>query len=190
MFPVEAFRSTLLKLANILRDNGIRFHLTGGVTGAAYGEPRMTQDLDLVVDPDQAKRKLEELLVRFKESDFLFAEDAIRRSVACGDLFQLLDVKECLKLDVDPREMIPGELDRTEQLEIFQGLFMPVVSRVDAAASKLVWINKGSHKSRRDLRAIYRGCNADQKRAVEKQAEQLGLRDMLSQVLTEPDELQ
>jgi len=51
MFPAETFRDTLVRLAAILNRLGIRFHLTGGVSTIAYGEPRMTQDIDVVVDP-------------------------------------------------------------------------------------------------------------------------------------------
>lgn len=51
MFPPESFRSTLRKLADLLRRHGIRFHLTGGITNIAYGEPRMTQDVDVVLEP-------------------------------------------------------------------------------------------------------------------------------------------
>ena len=130
MFPVEVFQATLTKLSAILRTHAIRFHLTGGLTGTAYGEPRMTQDIDVVIDPNGAKANLDALVSSLEESDFMFSEDAMRCAVAAGDLFQLLDEQECLKLDIYPREMIPGELDRSEQLEIFAGEFFPVVSRV------------------------------------------------------------
>jgi hypothetical protein len=55
MFPVEAFRSTVLKIVEIFREHSIPFHLTGGVTSTAYGEPRMTQDIDIVIGSDQIK---------------------------------------------------------------------------------------------------------------------------------------
>ena len=48
MFPVEIFQSTITKFSKILDSLEMRFHLTGGVTGTAYGEPRMTQDIDVV----------------------------------------------------------------------------------------------------------------------------------------------
>jgi hypothetical protein len=70
-------------------------------------------------------------------------------------MFQLLDDVESLKLDIYPRELIEGELQRSVQLEVFEDLILPVVSRADAAESKLIWISKGSHKSRRDLRRIW-----------------------------------
>jgi hypothetical protein len=190
MFPVDVFQSTLSKLTKILRSHEIRFHLTGGLTGAAYGEPRMTQDIDVVIDPTQAKAKLEALVESFEVSDFMFSEESMRRAVATGDVFQLLDELETLKLDIYPREMIPGELDRSQQLEIFEGQFLPVVSRIDAAASKLVWISKGSHKSRRDLRAIFRNANEAEQDEIRKLVEQLKLTELLAEVLNEADEIE
>jgi hypothetical protein len=190
MFPVEVFQATLSKLTAILRELDIPFHLTGGLTSTAYGEPRMTQDIDVVIGPSQSRRQIDALVKSVSESDFMFSEDSMRRAVKAGDLFQLLDQEECLKLDIYPREMIPGELGRSEMLEIFAGEVLPVVSRVDAAASKLVWISKGSHKSRRDLKAIFRNCSDQQKQAVRKQAESLGLAELLTEVLAESDEIE
>ena len=190
MFPIEAFQATLAKLTSILREHGIRFHLTGGLTGTAYGEPRMTQDIDVVIDPIAAQASLNALVKSITESEFMFNEGAMRRAVGAGDLFQLLDETECLKLDIYPREMIRGELDRSEQLEIFAGEFLPVVSRVDAAASKLIWINKGSHKSRRDLRAIFRNSDDEQRHAIREHAETLKLSGLLDEVLTESNEME
>ncbi len=112
MFPVEVFQQTLRKLTAILQDHQIRFHLTGGITSAAYGEPRMTQDIDLVVDPDQLGEHLDSVIRALETSDFLFDETALRAAVCDAGMFQLLDLAEALKLDVYPREMIPGELDR------------------------------------------------------------------------------
>lgn len=111
----------------ILRQHGIRFHLTGGVTGAAYGEPRMTQDIDIVIDPGQIKLKVDALVRSLGESDFLFDE---------------------------------------------------------------VWISKGSHKSRRDLRAIFRAGNDVDRQAIENWAETSGYETLLAEVLGESDELE
>jgi len=189
MFPVDTFQKTLAKIEAILVRHEIRFHLTGGLTGTAYGEPRMTQDIDLVIDPDQTGRVVDHLVESLAESDFMFDEPALRQAVKKGGMFQLLDQREVLKLDMYPRELIEGELSRSEQLEIFEGTMLPVVCRVDAAASKLVWISKGSHKSRRDLRAIHRGANQTQQAEIANLAEKLGLGSLLTEVLAEPDEI-
>lgn len=190
MFPVEVFQNTLTKLTDILQRHEIRFHLTGGLTGTAYGEPRMTQDIDIVVDPKRIQRVLDDFIGSLRQSDFMFDEQSIRTAVERGGLFQLLDEKEILKLVLYPRELIAGELDRSESLEVFAGLWLPVVSRVDAVASKLVWISKGSHKSRRDLRAITRNASDQQRTQIDATATRLGLADLLTEVLAESDEIE
>ena len=183
MFPIEFFQPTLAKVASILRRHEIRFHLTGGMTSTAYGEPRMTQDVDLVIDPEQTGRVVDDLLASLAESDFMFNESSLRQAVKDGGMFQLLDRREMLKLDVYPRELIEGELNRSESIEVFEGIMLPVVCRADAAASKLVWISKGSHKSRRDLRALHRNTNRSQQKEIASLAKKLGLADLLAEVL-------
>jgi hypothetical protein len=42
VYPIEAFRATVAKFVDIAQLHQLRFHLTGGTTGTAYGEPRLT----------------------------------------------------------------------------------------------------------------------------------------------------
>ncbi len=100
----------------------------------------------------------------------------------------MLDKAETLKLDVYPRELIPGELGRSQQMELFPGVILPIVSRYDAALSKLIWIEKGSHRSRRDLRSIFRNGDAVQQNAIRAQSQVMGLGVLLDEVLKESDE--
>ncbi len=189
MFPVEVFRETLQKLTAILEGHKIRFHLTGGICSAAYAEPRMTQDIDLVVDPDQLGAVLASFIGALECSDFLFDETSLRSAVSDAGMFQLLDSKEALKLDVYPREMIPGELGRSGTLEVFDGVELPIVSRFDAAASKLLWVSKGSHKSRRDLRQLFRTSDPPIQEAIREFATSRNLQALLDEVLNESNEI-
>ncbi len=189
MFPIESFRKTLLKIVEILRSLEIPFHLTGGVTSVAYGEPRLTQDIDIVLQNEATARQLDQLLSELEKSDFMFNSSSITSAVKDKRMFQLFDLVESLKLDMYPREMIPGELNRSENAEIFEQISLPIVSRTDAAASKLVWISKGSHKSRRDFRQIVKNLNAENLLAVEQMANNLGLSELMQTVLEESDEI-
>jgi len=189
VFPIDAFRETLCKATDIFQSLEIRFHLTGGIATIAYGEPRMTQDVDIVIDNRAVSRQLEPFLEALGRTDFLFDEAAVRTAVRQKQMFQLLDSKEVLKLDVYPRELIPGELQRSGMIEVFEGMRVPTASRSDVAASKLVWISKGSHKSRRDLRQIVRLASESDKNAVRRLARQLGLEALLDETLAEADEL-
>ncbi len=105
MFPVEAFQETLGKAVALFEKHAIRFHLTGGITNIAYGEPRMTQDVDIVIENRVTAACLDSLLASLAASDFLHDPTEIRRAVAQEDMFQLLDRVESLKLDVVP----PGD---------------------------------------------------------------------------------
>jgi hypothetical protein len=110
--------------------------------------------------------------------------------LAEAGIFQLLDLAASLKLDLYAREMIQGELERSVEAGVFAGLNLPIASRVDAALSKLVWISKGIHKSRRDLRQILRRANASDRDAVARWARTQNLALLLAEVLEEPDSIE
>ena len=189
MFPIEAFQKTLAKAVAIFERHDIGFHLTGGLTSILYGEPRMTQDIDIVVDNPAIAVEVEAFLGSLASSDFLFDTASIRQAIASRGMFQLFDTVEALKLDIYPRELVPGELQRSQYVEVFAGVRLPVVSRADAAISKLIWISHGSHKSRRDFRHIFRAAPAADQALIGNLAAQLGLGPLLNEVLNEPDEI-
>lgn len=188
MFPIEAFQQTLVKATDIFRQLGIRFHLTGGVAAVYYAEPRLTQDIDIVVDNTQTLATLDHLLQRFEASGFLFHADSVRSAVSSRGMFQLLDAQESLKLDIYPRELIPGELDRSVEREVFEGATMPVASCADTVVSKLVWASKGSSKSRRDVRQMFRLASDEDRSLIEQFARRLDLGSLLQELLAEKQE--
>ncbi|MEQ8791932.1 MAG: nucleotidyl transferase AbiEii/AbiGii toxin family protein [Pirellulaceae bacterium] len=189
MFPLDAFRNTLSKAVALFEQHTIRFHLTGALTSVVYGEPRMTQDLDLVIDNQAVAGQLDAFVASVESSDFLFDESSIRQAVDRHGMFQLYDRIEALKLDIYPRELIPGELNRSQMWEVFEGMLLPIASRADAAVSKLVWISKGSHKNRRDVRHIHRAATAEDRQRIRDLAGPLGLETLLDEVLGESDEM-
>lgn len=189
MHPAETFRQSLLRLLEILSRHQVRFHLTGGIASVAYGEPRMTQDIDIVVDNPGIARAADAFLREAEEAGFMVDAASARRAIADGSMFQAYDMNEALKFDLYPRELIPGELGRSTLLEVFGGVRLPVVSRPDAAASKLIWSSKGSHKSRRDLRHMARSLTGAERAELVGFASARGLDGLLDAILREPDEI-
>lgn len=114
MYPPDIFRHSLSRLVAILHRLGVRFHLTGGITSVAYGEPRMTQDVDVVVENAAMARAIEPFIAAAAQADFLLDAETVPRAVADKSMFQLFDMAEALKIDIYPRELVPGELDRSE----------------------------------------------------------------------------
>ena len=189
MLPAEGFQPTLSKLVAVLDRLGIRFHITGGLTSVAYGEPRLTQDVDLVLDRDRVLTVQDEFLSLLSQPGFHFSEQAARRAIESRQMFQLLDIDQVIKLDLYVRCLIPGELDRSVRTELFPGVVLPIVARTDAALSKLIWIHHGSHRSRRDLRRILAGATPDELGIVQRTAGEMDLADLLDEVLAEHDQV-
>lgn len=189
MFTPDSFFPVLERLLAILDRCGVRYHVSGGFAAIYHAEPRLTQDVDLVVDPEQMKLHLDEFLAAISGGAYLADAGVIRDAVARGRMFQVIDTQECLKVDLYPRELVSGALDRSVLVELTPGWRVPLVSRPDAVISKLIWISKGSHKSRRDVKQIMRRTNEEEKAMIYKFADQLSLRPLLEEVLAEPDEI-
>ena len=189
MVPAEGFLPTLSKVVAVLDRLRIRFHLTGGITSVVYGEPRMTQDLDIVLDRDRVLTVEDDLLDALSSAGFHFGMESARRAIESRQMFQLIDVEQVIKVDLYIRCLIPGELERSVRTELFPGVELPVVARTDAALSKLIWIQHGSHRSRRDLRRILEGATAEELGTVRRTAGEMDLLGLLDEVLGESDEI-
>lgn len=113
MHPAETFRDTLPKLVPILERLGVGFHLTGGVATIAYGEPRMTKDIDYGGRPPAVLGASGGVSFGSRSSGLPGRRGHGEAGDCGGGLFQLLDLAESLKVDLYPREMIPDELDRS-----------------------------------------------------------------------------
>ena len=147
----EHFWACVRRIGSILDGLAIPYHFTGGIASAFYGEPRFTQDIDLVIRLSVDDPTTSALLERLSNGYFInrhVIQDAIRRN----SIFQALEEETGMKIDFHVGEKIPGELQRTRCQEVAPGLTIPLVEKGDAILSKLLWIKLGSGKSeaRRD----------------------------------------
>lgn len=189
MFSPDAFFPVLRRVADLLDQHRIRYQLTGGLVSVFYAEPRLTQDADLVVDPVRLRERLEPFIDDVLRLGYVANAATIRDAVNRGRQFQVIDSLECLKVALYPRELVEGALDRSIWVELAQGLVFPIASRPDVIASKLFWISKGSHKSRRDVRQLMLDITAEETAQAREFAESLKLTELLDEVLAEPDEI-
>uniref|UniRef100_A0A7C2JYE6 Nucleotidyl transferase AbiEii/AbiGii toxin family protein n=1 Tax=Schlesneria paludicola TaxID=360056 RepID=A0A7C2JYE6_9PLAN len=189
MSPIEQFERSLVRVEQIFAELGMRYHLTGGAATIAYGEPRLTLDLDFVVSRDQLSGCLATFFRLASNAGCLYTEETVRAAVTSGRQFQLYDTASAAKLDFYPRELVPGELGRSVLIEVLPGVRMPVVSRADLIVAKLIWISKGSHKSRRDVRQLFVRADVEEQARTLEWAADRGMRTLLEEVLLETDEI-
>ncbi len=189
MFPISEFRDCLTRATGVLRNADIGFYITGGAAFIAYGDPRTTQDIDLVIDAERLTPILTSIIEQWEQAQFLLNETAIRDALRLKRQFQLIDMVSAMKIDLYPKEFVAGAIDRARDIEIFPNASFPVASIPDLVASKLIWIRKGSHKSRRDVRQLLTLVKDEDRQATRELAEQMSLLLLLDEVLAEPDEI-
>lgn len=84
---------------------GIRYLVTGSIATIFYGEPRFTNDIDIVVDLDP--RSTARLVEAFSPDDFYLSRESAQRAVARGSQFNLIHPSSGLKVDFMVAAMAP-----------------------------------------------------------------------------------
>lgn len=152
----------LLAVAAALDALGVRWAIGGSIASGAHGEPRSTNDIDIVAELDEiAARELVSLLGGAFYADADAAADAARRRSS----FNVIDNVGFTKIDA----FIPGRgplgtgpLDRARQLDILPGVrAFPVLGAEDVVLQKLRWYQLGGEVSDRQWRDIVQVLRAN-----------------------------
>ncbi len=183
MISAEDLKATITRVCAILSEQKIKYHITGGLASSLYGEPRFTQDIDIVIKISIGSA-LVTLITRLSES-FYVEPDSVEDAVRRGSIFQALDEKTLIKVDFHVGESIPGELERSKVEELLPGVTVPIVSKEDSILSKLLWIKKGSHKSRQDVKLMLKSRGVLDLAYIDHQAAHLGVSELLMQLRNE-----
>ncbi len=181
----QGLPETMERISRILDELGLRYHYTGGVAVSYYGDPRFTQDLDLVIQlaTDQPETML--LLGHLSEG-FIVHKQAVLDAIRARALFQAIDEVSLVKIDFHVGEKIPGELGRSTHREILPGVLAPLVSQEDAILSKLLLIQLGSNKAKEDVKVMLKRDEEVDRAALEQRAAMLGLDKLLLELEGDP----
>lgn len=172
----------LLLVVERLDRAGIAYMLSGSTAVNVYAEPRMTRDIDLVVEIGPSTV---DAIAQAFAADFYCDRDMIRHAVEHEGSFNVIHTPTVIKVDCIVRK---GSLYRRTEFErrrpvVVQGRPVQVVSPEDLVLSKLVWA-KPSHsevqlRDVRNLVACVAGLDWDY---LERWAVVLDVRDLLAEV--------
>jgi hypothetical protein len=155
MTDAEELGRTLAAIARALEALGVRWAVGGSIASAAHGEPRSTNDVDVIatLSVEQARSLVADLRESFY-ADVAAAEDAVRRRTS----FNLIDQGTLIKVDVFVPAAGPlgsGQLDRIRFVEIVPGApLLPILGPEDVVLQKLRWFQIGGEISDRQWRDI------------------------------------
>jgi Nucleotidyl transferase AbiEii toxin, Type IV TA system len=185
LIDTNDLKITLADVSSILLARQCSFHLTGGLASSFYGEPRFTQGIDIVIRVAIGE-SLDQLIQDLSQK-FIVDRAAIEDAVRHKSIFQVLHEETMIKVDFHVGQAISGELERSHSEEILAGVVVPIVSKEDAILSKLIWICKGSNKSRHDVKTMLKRSGEIDFDYLNSKATALGVESILKKLSMELD---
>lgn len=180
----------LAHAAAVLERLGLPYLVTGSMATIVYGEPRFTNDVDVVVR--LPADRVEELCAAFPDDEFYVSPQAAALAVRRRGQFNVLHPRSGLKLDV----MVANEsafdrsrFSRARPVETGPGRTVAFASAEDVLLKKLEYFREGgSEKHLRDVAGILRisGDRVD-RRYVDHWAAELGLTELWRRVAQRAD---
>jgi hypothetical protein len=168
----------------------IPFMVSGSLASSFHGQARATNDIDFVIDPDQASLLA---FVRSLPQDWYVSEPAAVDAIRRRSMFNVIDTASGWKADLIVRKDRPfseNELRRRLSAQLL-GTPLPVVSAEDSILSKLEWSKDAqSERQYRDALgvALVRWGELDRD-YLAVWAKQLGVEDALDRLLREAESL-
>lgn len=159
----------------------VPYLVTGSMASMAYGEPRLTNDIDVVAELREAQ--IPGLLAAFPSEAFYLSEEAIREAIRSQGQFNMIHPGSGLKVDVIVRKDTPFDRSRFARartlrpVETYEAVF---ASAEDVIIKKMEFYRAGgSDKHLRDIAGMLKisGQEIDETYVVT-WADRLGLREI------------
>jgi len=169
-------------IAARLHAAGIPYMVTGSLALAVWAVPRMTRDIDVVVEagPADAQR-----LVGLFAGDCVIDADAVQEAIARRGMFNVIHTEWIVKADFIVRKDAAYrkvELERRRWLEV-AGTAIAFVSPEDLILSKLVWgQDSRSELQRNDVRQLAAAVKDLDWGYLHTWAVELGVQDALERI--------
>lgn len=128
----------LRRLAKRLDDSNIPYMLSGSMCSSFHGQPRATNDADIVIDPTKAR------LVHFLNSlgqNYYASKEAALEALKNNSMFNIIDTQAGWKADIiirKNRAYSKQEFARRTN-ELVMGINLWILSPEDSILSKLEW---------------------------------------------------
>ena len=159
----------------------IPYMIAGSVAAMLYGEPRMTNDMDVVVE--LTADRVDDFLSHFTGDDYYAPSgEFVRSVVATGGSFNIIHVPSASKVDLIVRRrtaFAEQEFSRRRRLPFTEHFEASVATPEDVILSKLLFYTQGrSEKHLTDIAGVLRvSAGQIDGRYIESWVVRLGLQD-------------
>lgn len=170
-------------IINRLESANIPYMLSGSVAANFYTIPRMTRDIDIVV---QVQAPDAERIYSLFSGEFYVDKDMIRNAVIERSMFNIIHNEGVVKVDFIVRkdsEYRKLEFERRRSI-LFEGSKINIVSAEDLIISKLYWAKDSmSEMQIRDVRNLLKTVSGIDSGYMAKWINTLGLEDIYKEVI-------
>lgn len=180
-------------VANALTRIGVAYVIGGSFASSVHGEPRSTNDIDMVADLRQSDV---DAFIDAIGDDYYVSREALADATKEGGAFNAIHMLTAVKVDifVVGDDAFDRERLRRRTSVSFSADPGPVTLFVDTAENtilrKLEWYRRGSEMSERQWRDVTGVAEAQSSRLdriyLRKWAERLGVVDLLERLLKMP----
>lgn len=174
---------TLGDVVQRLTSSDIGYMLTGSFALNYYAVPRMTRDIDLVVELDVGHV---DKIVQLFQPDYYVDREAVSRAIRNTSLFNIIHLEHSVKVDFIVKKKTDYEelKFRRRILVTVDGIDLFIISKEDLIISKLQWArNSHSEFQLRDVRNLV--ATAYDRDYVAQWAEELSVMHLLRECLDE-----
>jgi hypothetical protein len=175
-------QSDLLRyVARVLEEMGVPYFVTGSTATIFYGEPRFTNDIDVVVNLPEARSA--EFCHHFPSPEFYVSESAAQDAVRRRSQFNIIHPTSGLKVDLIVPEQSPfnaSRFSRVRRLRAGDDFEASFASPEDAIIKKMEYYREGgSEKHLRDIAGVLKISRGQIDAAyIARWAHELGLNDI------------
>jgi hypothetical protein len=179
---IDLIRYTL----DVLERLNLPYMVVGSFASTTFGEPRFTQDIDIVIDFPTSQ--IPAFCAAFSEPDFYISESAVRDAVQSRFQFNVLHTSSGNKIDfILPRKNDWGQtqLSRRKRVQLLPDREGYIASPEDVILGKMWYYSEGgSEKHLRDITGILKvsGDQVDQDE-IARWAKKLGLSEIWEAIL-------
>jgi len=172
----------LKEVARRLEGAGIPYMITGSIAANFYTVPRMTRDIDIVVE--LSERDIDRF-IRVFEKDYYLEPETVDRAVKAKGMFNLIQNEYVIKIDFVVRKGTPyrrTEFSRRKKVAV-DDRFIYIVAPEDLILSKLAWAeDTRSEVQLTDVRNLLRSVKRLNRRYLTRWAKQLGVESLYREV--------
>ena len=181
----------LKKMIDVFEVLEISYLVTGSVASMAYGEPRLTNDIDIVAEikPQQ----ISAFIGSFPSNEFYISEDMIKEAINRKGQFNIIHPSSGLKVDViikQNNDFDKSRFNRKQDIQPADSYSASFASPEDVIIKKMEYYREGgSEKHLRDITGILKiSGDAVDRSYISDWSKRLGLTEIWDAVKNRVDE--